>query len=269
MRNVPQSHTSDTTRNPQPTIHNPAAWCLTTISSSFSTYRLEIILVRKKFCFSQSAKPKLIRFREVRKNTASVQPNIQSLQPIQMAEATSQSNNPVVFFDLTLGGEMKKKVPTLLPLLLQHASLPTHLQLCTNVSFVAPAPNRRGEKKEKMKLVWTMLLASFNRTASSPHFENLIPCPHHSGEPLGRVKMELFADTTPKTAENFRQYCTGETKNAQGYPQGYKGSKFHRVVCVHPSSGRQRRKLYTFCRSSASQTFSRFLFSFSVYFRSN
>ncbi|MCJ1464057.1 Peptidyl-prolyl cis-trans isomerase H, partial [Pseudocyphellaria aurata] len=50
------------------------------------------------------------------------------------------------------------------------------------------------------------------------------------GEPLGRIKMELFADTTPKTAENFRQYCTGETKNAQGYPQGYKGSKFHRVV---------------------------------------
>lgn len=50
------------------------------------------------------------------------------------------------------------------------------------------------------------------------------------GEPLGRVKMELFADTVPKTAENFRQYCTGETKNAQGLPQGYKGSKFHRVV---------------------------------------
>lgn len=50
------------------------------------------------------------------------------------------------------------------------------------------------------------------------------------GEPLGRIKMELFADVTPKTAENFRQYCTGETKNAQGRPQGYKGSKFHRVV---------------------------------------
>ncbi|SLM40120.1 peptidyl-prolyl cis-trans isomerase h [Lasallia pustulata] len=50
------------------------------------------------------------------------------------------------------------------------------------------------------------------------------------GEPLGRIKMELFADTTPQTAENFRQYCTGETKNAQGRPQGYKGSKFHRVI---------------------------------------
>ncbi|KAI9866616.1 MAG: Peptidyl-prolyl cis-trans isomerase H [Trichoglossum hirsutum] len=50
------------------------------------------------------------------------------------------------------------------------------------------------------------------------------------GEPLGRVKMELFADVTPKTAENFRQFCTGETKNAQGRPQGYKGCKFHRVI---------------------------------------
>ncbi|KAF6229896.1 hypothetical protein HO133_004233 [Letharia lupina] len=50
------------------------------------------------------------------------------------------------------------------------------------------------------------------------------------GEPLGRVKMELFANVTPKTAENFRQYCTGENKNPQGRPQGYKGSKFHRVI---------------------------------------
>lgn len=54
-----------------------------------------------------------------------------------------------------------------------------------------------------------------------------------AGEPLGRVKMELFADTTPRTAENFRQFCTGETKNSQGRPQGYKGSKFHRVVCCY------------------------------------
>ncbi|KAK4629340.1 Peptidyl-prolyl cis-trans isomerase H [Fulvia fulva] len=50
------------------------------------------------------------------------------------------------------------------------------------------------------------------------------------GEPLGRIKMELFADVTPKTAENFRQFCTGETKNHLGRPQGYKGSKFHRVI---------------------------------------
>ena len=50
------------------------------------------------------------------------------------------------------------------------------------------------------------------------------------GEPLGRIKMELFADTVPRTAENFRQFCTGETKDSRGRPQGYKNSKFHRVI---------------------------------------
>ena len=51
-----------------------------------------------------------------------------------------------------------------------------------------------------------------------------------SGEPLGRITFELFKDVVPKTAENFRQFCTGESKNNLGRPQGYKGSKFHRIV---------------------------------------
>ncbi|EEQ34938.1 Peptidyl-prolyl cis-trans isomerase H [Microsporum canis] len=50
------------------------------------------------------------------------------------------------------------------------------------------------------------------------------------GEPLGRIKIELFSNVVPRTAENFRQFCTGETKNARGRPQGYKGCKFHRVI---------------------------------------
>ncbi|KAK5172337.1 Peptidyl-prolyl cis-trans isomerase H [Saxophila tyrrhenica] len=50
------------------------------------------------------------------------------------------------------------------------------------------------------------------------------------GEPLGRIKMELFADIVPRTAENFRQFCTGETKNPSGRPQGYKNCRFHRVI---------------------------------------
>lgn len=46
---------------------------------------------------------------------------------------------------------------------------------------------------------------------------------------VGRISFELFADVTPKTAENFRQFCCGEYK-IDGIPKGYKGSKFHRVV---------------------------------------
>lgn len=50
------------------------------------------------------------------------------------------------------------------------------------------------------------------------------------GEALGRVKMQLYADTVPRTAENFRQFCTGEHKNHLKRPQGYKGCRFHRVI---------------------------------------
>ncbi|KAJ0045409.1 hypothetical protein Pint_05215 [Pistacia integerrima] len=41
--------------------------------------------------------------------------------------------------------------------------------------------------------------------------------------PAARIKMELFTDIAPKTAENFRQLCTG-------LPVGYKGCQFHRVI---------------------------------------
>mmetsp|Transcript_35694 Transcript_35694/g.93035 ORF Transcript_35694/g.93035 Transcript_35694/m.93035 type:complete len:192 (-) Transcript_35694:952-1527(-) len=47
--------------------------------------------------------------------------------------------------------------------------------------------------------------------------------------PAGRIIMELYADVCPRTAENFRQFCTGEYKMG-GRPVGYKGCPIHRVV---------------------------------------
>ncbi|BEI89697.1 uncharacterized protein CcaverHIS019_0210590 [Cutaneotrichosporon cavernicola] len=44
----------------------------------------------------------------------------------------------------------------------------------------------------------------------------------------GRIKIELFSDITPKTAENFRQLCTGEHR-VNSVPQGYKNATFHRI----------------------------------------
>jgi len=43
------------------------------------------------------------------------------------------------------------------------------------------------------------------------------------------MKMELFSDVVPKTAENFRQLCTGEHR-VNSRPQGFKNATFHRVV---------------------------------------
>lgn len=49
------------------------------------------------------------------------------------------------------------------------------------------------------------------------------------GIEMGRMKMELFADVVPRTAENFRQLCTGEYRKDM-VPQGYKGIAFHRII---------------------------------------
>ncbi|EKM57899.1 uncharacterized protein PHACADRAFT_251820 [Phanerochaete carnosa HHB-10118-sp] len=50
--------------------------------------------------------------------------------------------------------------------------------------------------------------------------------------PAGRIIFELFNDTAPKTAENFRALCTGEKgiSPLSGRPLYYKNSIFHRSI---------------------------------------
>ena len=58
------------------------------------------------------------------------------------------------------------------------------------------------------------------------------------GQPAGRVIMELYADKTPKTAENFRCLCTGEKGvGKSGKQLHFKGSSFHRVITQFMAQG--------------------------------
>lgn len=50
------------------------------------------------------------------------------------------------------------------------------------------------------------------------------------GHAIGKIIMELYQDSTPKSAENFRALCTGERVTKSGTRLHYKNTKFHRII---------------------------------------
>jgi len=68
---------------------------------------------------------------------------------------------------------------------------------------------------------FTSLLPSINEVTQRPIVAIDVAI---NKQPAGRILFELFDETTPRTAENFRALCLG----LPGY--GYIGSKFHRII---------------------------------------
>ena len=50
------------------------------------------------------------------------------------------------------------------------------------------------------------------------------------GEPIGRVEVVLFSDTSPRHAENFRRLVTGEVSGPDGQPLWLRDAPFYRII---------------------------------------
>ncbi|KAJ9529772.1 hypothetical protein QJQ45_014550, partial [Haematococcus lacustris] len=166
-----------------------------------------------------------------------------------------------------IGPRLTRHQQQLLNILMQHRVSPEVLQWCaeggygrldthgnpTGCAFQQDSPTA-GPPALTTNFIPTQLrsVAKYLKSKTHPRKLNASPMQHPSaepgcgvrdtglnpvvffdvsiaGNPAGRIKMELFADIVPRTAENFRQLCTGEYRK-QGLPVGYKGCSFHRSI---------------------------------------
>jgi len=88
-------------------------------------------------------------------------------------------------------------------------------------SFISGSGNALGRQSLQLPSLPSLPFISTNEVEKRPivYFDISI-----DNVPSGRILMELFEETAPKTAENFKILATGDA----GY--GFKGSKFHRII---------------------------------------
>jgi len=86
--------------------------------------------------------------------------------------------------------------------------------------------------KPTTALLQLLICAALTVTATDPEVTNKVFFDIEiDGVAAGRIVMGLYGDVVPKTVENFRQLCTGESGNTKsGIHRTYKGSIFHRVI---------------------------------------
>ena len=90
----------------------------------------------------------------------------------------------------------------------------------SSTAAFAPRPASQAYSASRARAtVRTISAAAASPITKSVYFDITI-----GGEDAGRITFGLYGDDVPKTAENFRQLCTGEA----GF--GFKASGFHRVI---------------------------------------
>ena len=76
-------------------------------------------------------------------------------------------------------------------------------------------------------LIFSLLPSESESQATGPKVTHTVTFSLEiGGDPIGDVKIGLFGKTVPRTVENFYQLA----QNKGPGDQGYKGSKFHRVI---------------------------------------
>ncbi|KAI0738228.1 cyclophilin-like domain-containing protein [Daedaleopsis nitida] len=102
------------------------------------------------------------------------------------------------------------------------------LFVCSSRTFLAPSSLTATTTSTLVHCSAYLSLPNMSSTSTSTTRPIVFMDINIGETPAGRMKMELFSDMVPKTAENFRQLCTGEYR-VNSRPQGYKNATFHRV----------------------------------------